>query len=72
MLPALGTIAAGPHTTANEHAASHLLDYCATHPEATVRFHASEMVLHIHSDASYQSEPKSRSRHGVRIPVYFA
>jgi hypothetical protein len=28
-----------------------LLDYLATHPAATVRFHASGMVLNIHSDA---------------------
>jgi hypothetical protein len=30
-----------------------LLDYLATHPAATVRFHASNIVLNIHSDASY-------------------
>jgi hypothetical protein len=29
------------------------LDYLATHPAATVRFHASKIVLNIHSDASY-------------------
>eukprot|EP00957_Ditylum_brightwellii_P164904 12555063-Ditylum_brightwellii.AAC.1 len=29
-----------------------LLNYCATHPEATVQYHASGMVLHIHIDAS--------------------
>ncbi len=39
-----------------------LLDYLATHSEATVRFHASEMVLHIHSDASYLSEANVHSR----------
>ena len=32
-----------------------LLHYIGTHPDATVRFHASDMVLHIHSDASYLS-----------------
>jgi hypothetical protein len=26
-----------------------LLDYLATHPDATIRFHASDMILHIHS-----------------------
>jgi hypothetical protein len=30
-----------------------LLDYLATHPDATIRYHASDMILHIHSDASY-------------------
>ena len=40
----------------------HLMDYLATHPDATVRFRASDMVLNIHSDASYLSEPGGKSR----------
>jgi hypothetical protein len=32
-----------------------LLDYLATHPYAAIRYHASDMILHIHSDASYLS-----------------
>jgi hypothetical protein len=28
-----------------------LLDYLATHTNATIRYHASYMILHIHSDA---------------------
>jgi hypothetical protein len=39
-----------------------LLDYCASHPHAVVRFKASDMVLNIHSDASYLSESHARSR----------
>ena len=39
-----------------------ILDYLATHPDAKVRFRASDMILNIHSDASYLTEPKSRSR----------
>jgi hypothetical protein len=31
---------------------NHMLDYCATHPDATIRFRASDMILNIHSDAS--------------------
>jgi hypothetical protein len=38
-----------------------LLNYCATDPSATIQYAASDMVLHIHSDASYLSEPKARS-----------
>ena len=38
------------------------LDYCATHPNATIRFLASDMILALHSDASYLSEPESKSR----------
>ena len=28
-----------------------LLDYCATHDDAKIRYCASEMILHVHSDA---------------------
>ena len=40
------------------------LDYAATHPNAKIRYTASAMKLWIHSDASYLSEPKARSRAG--------
>jgi hypothetical protein len=36
-------------------ATNQLLDYIATHPDAIIRYHASDMILHIHSDASYLS-----------------
>jgi hypothetical protein len=36
----------------------------ATHPEATIRYHASNMILHINSDASYLSVSNTRSRLG--------
>jgi hypothetical protein len=39
-----------------------LLDYLVTHPNATVRFHASNMILNIHLDASYLSEANAHSR----------
>jgi hypothetical protein len=35
-----------------------------THPDATIRYHASDMVLHIHIDASYLSVSNARSRLG--------
>ena len=38
------------------------LDYCATHPDAMIRYHASDMILALHSDGSFQSEPQSKSR----------
>ena len=45
-------------TTENlEEEVKHFLDYCATHPNTGVRFHASEMILAMHSDGSYLSEP---------------
>ena len=36
----------------------------ATHPDAIIRFYKSDMILQIHSDASYLTAPKSRSRAG--------
>jgi hypothetical protein len=41
-----------------------LLKYCNTHPETKIRYHASDMILHIHSDASYLSEDEGKSRSG--------
>ena len=49
-------------TTTTTDRVSHLLDYLATYPDATVRYYASDMILNIHSDASYLSETRSRSR----------
>jgi hypothetical protein len=34
-------------------ATNQLLDYLAPHPDTTIRYHASDMILHIHSNASY-------------------
>ena len=38
------------------------LDYCATHPNSGVLFMSSDMILALNSDASYLSEPESKSR----------
>ena len=40
------------------------LDYMATHPNAVIRFRASDMILNVHSDASYLSAGRARSRVG--------
>jgi hypothetical protein len=39
-----------------------LLDYLATNEVAKIRSHTSEMILNIHSDASYLSETGACSR----------
>jgi hypothetical protein len=55
------------HTKATERtqaATNQLLDYLPTHPDATIRYHASDMILHIHSDALYRSVSNVRSRLG--------
>ena len=66
MLVALGTLASAQTkgTEATTRAAAQLLDYAATHPAAVLQFKASNMVLHVHSDASYLSKPDVRSRAG--------
>ena len=40
----------------------HFLDYCWTHPDATIRYHASDMHLWVDSDVAYLVAPKARSR----------
>ena len=42
--------------------AKQLLDYLTTHPDATIWFRASDMILNVHLDASYLSETKAHSR----------
>ena len=63
-LPGLNTLAS-EQTTATETTmanAKGMLDYLATHPNATIRYRASDMILNVHSDASYLSESRARSR----------
>ena len=43
------------------------LDYVATHTNAKIRYHASDMVLRTHSNASYLSAPQARSRAGGNL-----
>jgi hypothetical protein len=45
-------------------AKNQVLDYLDTHPDAIIRYHASDMILHIHSDASYLSVSNAQSRLG--------
>ena len=40
------------------------MDYCATHDDAKISYFASEMILYVHSDASYLLASRSRSRVG--------
>ena len=63
MLTALSIItteqAQGTRTTREK--AEHFLTYAATHPNATIKYYKSDMILKIHSDASYLSEQQGRS-----------
>ena len=40
------------------------LDYMHTHPNAVIRFRSSDMILNVHSDASYLTASRGRSRAG--------
>ena len=45
-------------TAATKRACHQFLDYCASHPTSTIHYHASDMVLKLHSDSSSsQKEP---------------
>jgi hypothetical protein len=65
MLPALGTIAQSQATPTRHtmNAIIQLLNYAAANPNAILRYVASDMILHVESDASYLSESKARSRY---------
>jgi hypothetical protein len=63
LLPALSSLAsqqANP-TEKSMFLCKQFLDFMATQEEAVLTYRASDMVLAIHSDASYLSEPKSRT-----------
>jgi hypothetical protein len=51
-------------TEKTQAATNQLSDYLVTHPDATIRYHASDMILHIHINASYLSVSNARSRLG--------
>ena len=67
MLASIGSIASS-HSTSTctdiERRTLHFLDYAASHPNASIRYVASQMQLWAHSDASYLCESKARSRAG--------
>ena len=44
------------------------LDYIWTHPDAIIRYRASDMILNVLSDVSYLSAPKAHSRAGLLLP----
>ena len=64
ILPALNTIASdqAQPTTTTMRKYRRLLDYVATYPDVFIRYHASDMVLTINSDAAYLVQPQARSQ----------
>ena len=39
-----------------------LMDYLHTHPDARIRFYASDMIIYVDSDAAYLLAEKAKSR----------
>ena len=55
IIPALGSITTqqSAPTENNMKLVKKILNYAATHPDVIITYHASDMVLSAHSDASY-------------------
>ena len=64
ILPALNKISStqAQPTQKTKEKAQRLMDYLNTYPSAYIRYYASDMVLHIDTDAAYLVAPKARSR----------
>jgi len=60
----LNDIASSGFKETTHEATLHFLNYAATHPDAKVIYRASDMILHIDSDAAYLVSPGARSRAG--------
>ena len=64
LLTALSSIAARQSngTVAITEACQQLLDYVATHPNAGIRYKACDMILAVHTNASYLSKHSDKSQ----------
>jgi hypothetical protein len=58
------TLAQAKGTQATLKACQCLLNYTATNPDATIRFHASDMIYKCDSHPSYLCKPKAKSQAG--------
>jgi hypothetical protein len=65
-LNAIATQQAAPTESTMEEI-KQLLDYCVSQEEAIVTYHASDMILAVHSDASYLTKRKLWSRAGGHL-----
>jgi hypothetical protein len=64
MLPALNEISSQQASPTSDtiKKCNQLLDYAATYPNAVIRYHASQIVLHVDTDTAYFVLPHARSR----------
>ena len=51
-------------TNLNLQAVQKLLDYAHCNPNSEIKFRASQMILHVDSDAAYLVAPQAQSRTG--------
>ncbi len=63
------TIKQSKGTTSTMEKVKQLLDYLAMNPDATIQFKAYDMILNVHSDASYLSESDARSHACVHFSM---
>jgi hypothetical protein len=72
MLTALSAIASAKAKPTEETMTrcKQFLDYADTHQDAIFTYKSSDMVLILHSDASYLSKPKARSQAGGHFFLY--
>ena len=54
-------------TEATKCTCQQFLDYCASHPDGSIHYHASNMILKLHSDSSYLIAVGTRSRQGDHL-----
>ena len=66
MLTSVNSIAVAKKHSMKEKidAMTQLLEYTETYPDAEITYYLSDIILHIHSDASYLSEPEAKIRFG--------
>ena len=66
MMHSLNNLATQTHsgTPKTVQANTHFLDYISTNPNATKLYHASDIILNIHSDAAYLVVSEARSQAG--------
>ena len=51
-------------TEATQRTCHQFLDYCASHPNGSIRYHASDMILKVHRNSSYLNAVRTCSRQG--------
>ena len=66
ILTALSELSSNQATAmeATKHACHQFLDYCASNPDGSICYHASDMVLKLHSNSSYLNAIRACSQQG--------